>query len=132
MTYSIFNNLGEIEGVYSGVSPHLQGFGYVTGEFDGTSHYIPDVLLPVVSPKLVNTITEDKSTITSNGIDSVIISNIPVGSELTTTSPDNIENIDLVIVNDGVVNIVANDTGTIEVELLKFPYTLYTLTIVIS
>jgi hypothetical protein len=96
------------------------------GEFgdDGAAYYLPAGSL---TARPATTCTLDKSTITADGIDTATLSSIPVGATVAVTDGNGIT---IYTVNDGTLEITADDPGTIKATVTPaFPYKPLTLTV---
>lgn len=110
----------------SGTDTALQGTA------NDSLQYIPDVNTPVITDKLANTSSIDKTTIIANGIDTSIISSIPVSSVAAFTVPASAADIPDMAITDGVVSFTATNPGDYIITLELFPYLKYEVTVTAS
>ena len=92
-----------------------QGFIEVTAFIDDAENY---VLAGVITPKPPVTASIDKTTIAPDGVDTVTVTGIPMGSHVTIKGPVSQTG----TINDGVASITVNLPGTYVITIEAFPY----------
>jgi len=89
----------------------------IQGTANDSLQYIPDINTPIITDKLVNTSSIDKTTITADGVDIATISSIPVGSTVTFTTPIASNPIDPVVVSDGLLEFTSTSYGIYTLDI---------------
>lgn len=111
----------------------LQGTNTIQGAGNDAENYIENPLTtPTIAIKPANPTTANKTTITADGVDSVIFSSIPVGTIVTFETPAGADLIPDTQVDDGTLVLTCTFVGDYILTFEFFPYLTYTETIVAS
>lgn len=90
------------------------------------THY---VISGVLTAKASCPATISSTTITADGVDTILIDNIPIGTTATIVVPEGAASIDPIIINDGDLDFTCVVTGTYTFTLTSNTYLTKTLTL---
>jgi len=98
--------------------------GFYTGQVSPQSNYLPDGVLAALNAYVI---TANKTTLLSNGVDSITFSGIPAGSVCRIVVPSYAITPAKVVVNDGTLIFKTYAAGNYTIEITEPTYEVYTL-----
>jgi len=135
MRFTIYESTGKI--LRTGIAPdnmiaaQTQAGEFLVGEpGNDLTQYIPDVANPVITQRPANTTTVDKTTVTADGVDKIILSAIPLNSVITlaNTKDANIAPV-VTTTTTATIDLVFDIPGTYKLKVELFPYLPFEATI---
>lgn len=98
--------------------------GFYTGYVSPQAEYLPDGVLTALNEFVI---TASKTTLLSNGVDSITFSGIPVGSVCSVSVPSYATAPAETVINDGVLVFKTYAAGDYTLEILEPTHEVYTL-----